>query len=95
MDKPIFPQGIVCFKKHDKAPDFVIGQMVINLDDFKAWINTNQHLLTEYNGKKQLKLNMTYSKNDQRPTVSVDTWKPKADTSDRNEVIEPSEDLPF
>ena len=91
----IYPKGIVCFKKNDKAPDFIIGSMVITLDDFKAWVNENAGLLTEYNGKKQLRLTMAYSKKEQRPTITVDTWKTEPKQDHSNNIAPAGDDLPF
>jgi len=53
--------GIVTFPKNEKAPDFVIGGGVINIDDFKEFINENKEKLTDYKGKKQLKFQMLKS----------------------------------
>ena len=58
MSDKIYPKGIICFSKRNGAPDYVIGDMVIDLDDLRAWLKDNPQHITEYNGKKQLKLNM-------------------------------------
>ena len=50
------PEGIRYFEKHANAPDFVIDSLVITIDDLNAFVQNNPDVLTEYNGKKQLKL---------------------------------------
>lgn len=102
MSEKIYPKGIMCFPKHDKAPDFVLGSCKITIQDFKEWINANQNLLTEYNGKKQLTLQIL---NGQKGIYfQVDTYKPEAKKPEPKQDdflksdIEPSEqgdDLPF
>ena len=73
------PDGIRCFPKHDNAPDFVIASMVITPNDLITWLKANESLLTEYNGKKQIRLQVLKSK-DGKPYCAVDTYKaePKA-----------------
>ena len=78
-EKPIFPKGITCFKKSDTAPDFVIGTMIISIDEFADWLASNQEHITDYKGKKQIKLKMTYTRDEHRPSVSVDTYKSEKD----------------
>jgi hypothetical protein len=89
------PKGIRLFPKNEKAPDFVIASMVVTLEDLKEFFNQNQDLLTEFNGKKQLKLQILNSK-EGKPYAAVDTFKPTPKVQNRNvEVIELESDLPF
>lgn len=85
----ILPEGIRLFPKHEKAPDFVIAAMVITLSDLEKFFKDKPELLTEYNGKKQLKLQILKSK-DGKPYATVDTFKK---TGSRE--IEDIEPLPF
>jgi len=55
MADKIYVEGFRSFLPHQKAPDFVLGELVISIDEFKNFINNNQNLLSEYKGKKQLK----------------------------------------
>jgi hypothetical protein len=71
------PEGIRYFEKHANAPDFVIDSLVITIDDFNAFVEQNPDLLTEYNGKKQLKLQRLRSKQG-KMYLSVDTFQPQA-----------------
>ena len=52
----IYPKGIVTFAKNEKAPDFVLGTIIINPKELIDWMNQNQNLLAEYKGEKQLRL---------------------------------------
>jgi hypothetical protein len=76
-------QGIFTFNPHEKAPAFVLGTIVINLEDFREFVNgEGKQYLTEYNGKKQLKLQVTSPKEGRGIMVAVDTYK--ADNSKGN-----------
>jgi len=89
------PEGIRLFQKNDNAPDFVIASMVITLDDLTKYFKENQDLLTEFNSKKQLRLQILKSK-EGKPYAAVDTFKPTPKVQNRNvEVIELESDLPF
>lgn len=59
----IFPRGIIVFEPHEKAPDFVIAELVVSLDDFTKFAEENADLL--HNHEKygeQLKLTLKESK---------------------------------
>jgi len=71
------PEGIRYFEKHANAPDFVIDSLVITIDDLNAFVQNNPDVLTEYNGKKQLKLQRLRSKQG-KIYLSVDTFQPQA-----------------
>lgn len=75
MAENILAEGLRFFEKNDKAPDFVMGTIVITIDEFKDFINANQQYLTDYNGKKQLKLQQLKSKAG-KVYFNVDTFKP-------------------
>jgi hypothetical protein len=69
----IYPKGIICFPKHEKQLEFVLGAVVITIDEFNEWVKQNQHLLSDYQGKKQLKLQLL--KGSKGVDLSVDTYK--------------------
>ena len=102
MADQILPEGLRFFNKRDTSPDFVVGALVITLDDLKNFVETRPELLTEYNGKKQLKLQILKSK-EGKLYSSVDTWKPDGNTQTQskplstlsNKDVEPLENLPF
>lgn len=88
MDK-IYPKGIRTFKKNENAPDFVLGKMIIAPNEFVKWVKENQHLMTEYNGEKQIKFDILKGRND--VYFTVDTYK-KQNESIKNEE---TDDLHF
>ena len=55
MTDKIYPKGLIIFKPHDNAPDFVKGSLVITPNDLVEFCKENLALMTEYNGKKQLR----------------------------------------
>ena len=46
--------GIRTFPKHERAPEHVIGGGVITVEVLRKFAEANPHLLTEYNGEKQI-----------------------------------------
>jgi hypothetical protein len=81
MADKIFPKGVMAFNKHEKAPDFVIGTIIITPNDLVAWLKGEgaDNLMDSKYGK-QLKLQLTKSK-DGKLSIAVDNWKPTAQTS--------------
>jgi len=67
--------GIRLFKKNDKQPDFVLATGVITLNELVTFAKENPELLTDYNGQKQVRIQVLKSK-DGNPYIAVDTWKP-------------------
>jgi len=96
MADQILPQGLRFFNKKPTQPDFVIGALVITLDDLQAFCIDKPELMTEYNGKKQLRLQLLKSK-DGNLYASVDTWKPAETTGSlpAAKAAEEINDLPF
>src|SRR5690348_54693 len=97
MADKIFVDGLRTFAKHEKAPGFVLGTLIITLDDLYAWAKANPDHITTYEGKKQIKLQMTQSDKG-RVNLAVDTWKPDGKTAPKAPKApakEPEEDLPF
>jgi len=68
-------EGVRFFDKKENQPDFVIGSGVITLDDIYAFSKANPELITEYQGKKQIKFQLLRSKAGNL-YAKVDTWKP-------------------
>lgn len=96
MSKAVFAEGIRTFKKNEKAPDFVLGSVVISLNEFFSWCKKNENLMTDYKGVKQLKLQCLKSR-DGGINFQVDTWKPEQ--KNEPEIVETIadeiNDLPF
>lgn len=95
MSDVIYPEGIRTFAPNDKAPDFVLGNVIISLNELFAYAKAHPELLSDYKGEKQLKLNCTKRKDGKGITLSVDTWKSdKKQEPEQNNIPEPNE-LPF
>ena len=75
----VYPRGIITFSPKKGCPDFVKGSIIIDIDEFNTFVLNNESLLKEYNGKKQLQLQLlegnkglytvvdTYQKEDDNP----------------------------
>lgn len=76
MAEKIFAKGLRVFEPKETAPEFVLGTIVLTPEDLKDWLTGegNQYL-SEYQGKKQIRLNVTKNKTGRGLTISVDTWK--------------------
>lgn len=79
MAEKIYVKGFRTFPKHEKAPEFVLGTLIINPNEFIQWMQENKDLLTEYKETKQLKCQIL--KGDKGISFIVDTYKaePKAE----------------
>jgi len=75
MADQILPKGLRFFNKKDSQPDFVIGAMVITMNELYEFCKSNPELVTEYNGQKQLKLQVLKS-GAGNLYAAVDTFKP-------------------
>lgn len=88
-----YPEGIRVFKPHEKAPASVVASLVVTPEDLIAYCKSNPELMTEYNGKKQLKLKLLTG--NKGPYAVVDTYKKQREgVADLNKD-EPSEEVPF
>lgn len=99
----VLPKGIRFFNPHENAPDFVVASLVITPNDLVSFLKERPDLLTDYNGAKQIRLQVlksqkgelysvvdTYKKGDPKPQAA----KPKQQAA---EVVKPkvNDDLPF
>lgn len=58
----IYVNSIRCFKKHDNAPNFVLGEMVINVEEFIAYLQgEGKQYFKDYKGTPQLRLQVLQS----------------------------------
>jgi hypothetical protein len=73
-------KGIRLFAPKPTQPDFVLASGVITLNELVTFGKENPQLLTEYNGEKQLRIQLLKSK-DGKPYIVVDTWKPAETTA--------------
>lgn len=82
-----FPQGIRAFKPSDKAPDFILADLVIAPDLFNQFINDNPDNISHWNGEKQIKLQILKGKDGKSFSIQVNNYKPGPKKNDS--------DLPF
>lgn len=76
MSEKVYPKGIRCFKPGDKAPSFILGTIIMDVGEFKDWLQQDgSEYFTSYQGKAQLKLTVLQS-DKTGINVQVDTWKP-------------------
>ena len=104
MSEKIYCKGLIGFQKKENQPDFVIGSMVISLNDLFKFAKDNPNLLTDYKGTKQLKLQMLKG-NDGKINCMVDTFVPTPQQQPPTSFPHPStptqsmndskDDLPF
>ena len=91
MTEKVYPKGIRVFAPHEKAPSFIKGTMVITMNELFQFCKDNETLLTEYNGQKQLKLQLQDGRNGL--AVVVDTYKKQG--SNEKTFTSKNDDLPF
>ncbi len=90
----IYAEGLRFFNPRETAPEFVKGEVIVNLKEFFDFVSTQKEHYTEYQGNKQLKLNMLSGKNGMYFTV--DTFKPSASAAAPQKVeVTSAADLPF
>lgn len=78
MADKVFAKGIRTFAKHNSAPDFVLGELVITPNELFTWLKGDgAQYLTEYKDVKQLKLQVTKSR-DGGLMLAVNTYKPQS-----------------
>ena len=55
-----YVQGFRGFKKRDNAPEWIVGSLLISIDEFKDFLDTTkvQSVMSEYQGRKQLNINI-------------------------------------
>ena len=104
MSNTVYPEGVRAFSPRPAAPDFVKGSLVITPNDLFAWLKANESLLTEYNGKKQIRLNILEGQKGLYVTVDTfqpqqpaDNWEPKKlpDNPPPTQAPPTSDGLPF
>ncbi len=83
-DKNIFPQGIWLNSPPENAPDFVLGKIDINPDEFCKWLKENEDakgkvrldVLKSKQGKTYLKLN-GWKPEQKEQEATQDTYEPR------------------
>jgi hypothetical protein len=92
MSNNVLPKGIRTFNKRENQPEFVLGSVIITLNELVTFCKENPELLSEYNGQKQLRLQLLRSK-EGAPYLTVDTFKPQA--APQPPAKDDDGDLPF
>lgn len=87
----IYPKGLMVFKPHEKAPDFVKGTLMITPNELIKFCKENINLMTEYKGNKQLKCQIL--EGDKGLYFVVDTWKPEKTESKEQPKEETFDDV--
>ncbi len=85
MAETVYVKGFRTFERRESAPEFVLGTLIINPNEFFAFVKENPEFISEYTSKdgvlsKQLKLNILKSK-DGRINFTVDTYKKQDDSN--------------
>ena len=94
MADKIYPKGIRVFKPREGAPDWVLGQVVVTPVELVEWVQANLQYTSEYNGSKQIKLDLLKGKDG--PYIAVNTYKATGgSTAAPKEDVPYSEDLGF
>jgi hypothetical protein len=86
MQEKKFTDGLIV-KRAENAPEFVIANLSIKVDEFTKWLTDNQS-----NGWVNISLMMGKSG---KPYGCLDTWKPKEEAPQPSIVEEINDDLPF
>lgn len=73
MEEIKFTEGLIV-KRAENAPEFVIGNLSVKVDEFTKWLQENQS-----NGWVNISLKVGKSG---KAYGALDTWKPKEQTTD-------------
>ncbi len=84
-NEKVFADGFI-FKRSENAPDFVVGNVSVKVDEAIAFLKANQ-------SKGWVNLNIKQSQGGKYYT-ELDTWKPK-EKSSMSETSKQTDDLPF
>ena len=76
MAEKIYVEGFRGFKPNEKAPDFVLGTLIVTPKEFGEFLKKKEieQYFTEYEGKKQIKISVLRSKNGGL-SFEIDTYK--------------------
>jgi hypothetical protein len=91
MEDKKFTDGLIV-KRAENAPEFVIANLSIKVDEFTKWLTDNQS-----NGWVNVNLLMGKPKDGKpaKPYGVLDTWKPKDEAPQPSISEEINDDLPF
>ena len=81
MEEIKFTEGLIV-KRAESAPEFVIGNLSVKVDEFTKWLTENQS-----NGWVNIALKVSKNK---KPYACLDTWKPSGEAPAKQE-----DDMPY
>lgn len=93
MAEQIFPEGMRLYAPHKNAPEFIKGQVVINVMELHEWLKAN------WNEKREVRLDLKEGKSGAL-YLSLNTWKKEGraenvDATDDVAEEDPAESIPF
>jgi hypothetical protein len=88
-DKIVFASGAY-FDRNDKAPDFVVGRLSVNVDKFVAWLAEQ-----ERSEKGYVNMQVLRKRDGSGYYVALDTWKPTKQAQPETVPFDDSADIPF
>ncbi len=86
-----YPEGIRVFSPRQGSPDFLRGSILITPNVLFKWLKENENLLTEYEGQKQINLDLLDG--NKGLYVAVNTYK--KDAKPKDDINNDSDSLPF
>jgi len=94
-EKKVFCPAFRVFAPRDGRPDFILGTLVIDVNSLFTWLKgEGGQYITEYQGNKQVKFEISTNKSDGRINFKVDTWKPTVKSPEEIAMENaPSDDL--
>tara|TARA_R110000782_G_scaffold96818_2_gene181453 strand:- start:6702 stop:7010 length:309 start_codon:yes stop_codon:yes gene_type:complete len=93
--EPIYVEGLRFFNPRETAPDFVKGEIIVNLKQFVDFLATQEENYTKYEGNNQLKIVMKTGKSGGM-YFEVDTFKPNSGAAAPQKVaVTTADNLPF
>lgn len=84
-NETIFADGLMFTRKHENAPEFVLGGLSIKVDEFVRFLEKHKK------ADGWVNLDMLRPKDkDKKPYFKLNTWKPEQDTA-----TPPEDDMPI
>ena len=93
MSDIIYPGGLRIFPPHENAPDFVKGALIVTPRELIDFCKEKSDLLTEYQGKKQLKCQIL--EGNKGLYIKVDTYKSETQAAQAETQAQEEPGLPF
>ncbi len=84
MADRVYPEGIRIFSPRQGAPDFLKGSILITPNVLFKWLKENANLLTEYNGEKQINLDLLDG--NKGLYVAVNTYKKDNESKPKDDI---------